>query len=710
MPLDCSTCEAFATTGVQVVQPCLQGGTHLYRDDASAGEKQIPLLHLLYGVCTQHFAPGPREVRATWLAPTFSKTTGKQLKPRLHHYTQSSVEGQVNHLIGMALAQRVRALPLWAQLPRGDQLALAARIAAAIRDPAAEELMVVGSFEVLNGALVDQRGLRQYEAWLASALERWTSVKEETESRRARIVGADEALRRMVAEREDGRIADAALARLRELRGLIASTFAEHGDLAPFQGDGVTLVEKNTVLAVDYLLDTMDGDVREEYTGLRARFGWIDDAVAELDRARGALGELEAERDGLVVVITGCQKDLHSGRGYQRDAEAAIADEQYAVQMAALQNDFALQDANYTDTTIPALLRQALGQRTRYGAVARQLFLYMHPRLKYRWTQPLACRAVKLLTSAEFLDAYHLLTHGDGGETPPLAQPGPFAKLGVFVMNATTPGSYDARHRQLVQWELDDLVEAMLEYRMDPTIVCHSCGSDSYGAPGMRGWIRDHNPPTALVGAAATALGLPTHTDRWGTTGRQILLPQCQECSTRQGAVTNKIVELWTAHGGTLTGQSSGDVRAALAALLPSEEDRADFLRLVLSPGVGWNNPGIDGTRLVTTGQPGSFAGVDDDYLGALGDTLGCHTCTDVPAQTDPYRNVSWIADHQPPTALVERGLAELPQVVYPHCLQCSNTQSRLVAALARLFDGCFGKKFTDTWIAAIQETGYDEV
>ncbi|HSJ07430.1 MAG TPA: hypothetical protein VK936_12030, partial [Longimicrobiales bacterium] len=257
MPIDCSTCEAFAMQPTQVVKPCLHGGTALYRDDASAGEKQLPLLHLMYTLCASHFEPQERQVRATWRAPVYT-AAGNRRVPPLYTFNLSAVEGQVHHLIGMVLAQRVRALPVWAQLGRADQIALARQIAGDVLHPDTPELQTLGMFEILNGALLDLRGVKLAASWLNDAEGKWESMNTEVRDLERRIRNAEQALERRVLESGGGPKASWALQRVSELRGLIAEAFP---DPSPFAEDGRTL--KNS-LAVEFLLDWMDdGDARE---------------------------------------------------------------------------------------------------------------------------------------------------------------------------------------------------------------------------------------------------------------------------------------------------------------------------------------------------------------------------------------------------------------------------------------------------------------
>jgi hypothetical protein len=227
-------------------------------------------------------------------------------------------------------------------------------------------------------------------------------------------------------------------------------------------------------------------------------------------------------------------------------------------------------------------------------------------------------------------------------------------------------------------------------------------------------------------------LGLPFYAKSPMKLRQQMLLPQCMGCSEKQSAIAARAKAILSGQV-LLSGQQPAVVRTYLAQQLTPQEF-GDLCRVVLNPCVGWSNQGQSNNPsqvvfdaqgyaqlafdpnlalpadLVTSGIPGSFAGVKDDLVGAFGDHYGCHTCIDVANQTDAYRGISWIADHQPPTALVARGLAELPQLVLPHCHACSKKQSALTRKLASVFDNCFGKGWGDEWSREVAVTMYNDV
>ncbi|BDC49472.1 hypothetical protein F183_A17880 [Bryobacterales bacterium F-183] len=420
----------------------------------------------------------------------------------------------------------------------------------------------------------------------------------------------------------------------------------------------------------------------------------------------------------------------------QKAEECAREDYQWVVMQRnellrqSIVNDFALQQENYKSGDRPWV--QALQTAVQSDPRAAHIFMSLHPRFKYKWSAPAMCRMTKLLTDGApngFLDIWHQLDQAG------LSAPGPYARLGVFVMNSLSPGAYDDSHREMVQWELDQISQGMKEFGIGDRITCHSCGRDEFRDPNKSGWIRDHNPPTAMVELLddfGIDLGLRFYTKTPTNTRQQILLPQCLGCSTRQSSIAARTKEILSANP-SLRGQPADQVRTYLGTQLTPEE-LSDLLRLVLNPCVGWSHQGQSNnaanvlydalgqaqltfdpgmnlpTEIVTSGVRGSFAGVDNDRVAAMGDLYGCHTCIDVANQTDAYRGISWIADHQPPTALVMRGLAELPQLVLPHCHACSKKQSNLTRKLAAIFDGCYGKGWSDTWCQELGINQYDDV
>lgn len=747
---DCSACEQFQMQPLSPAVPCLVCGTQGFKDDAKAGVKQLPLLHLIYEVCPRLYGPQEREVRATWLAARYSEKTGKLLAYPKAVKSLSVATSEVHHLVGMALAQRVRTLPAWAQIHRDAQLAYADAIVTMLKGGVAETFMPTLEFELFNGTLKDELEVKEVEGRLEALMRQTEAVATERDHLRRRIAAVEQEGNALANDEQALRGRILAWNRLLEddrqdanqVRMAFPFLFDQtSGD--PFQGNALDFViDMNTVDATTSMQEDGGPPTDEDARRALARYqaavrryqthwaehntlvlrqqevaGYLERLGTQLRDAKRRLASLDEQDEWLHLYQPVVQGELFRRR---TESRTESRDAQRRIQMESLQNDYALQLVNYQNENIPRTLLQAISA----SPIARQAFLFLHPKLKYEWREPTACRFGKLLQNHDFLETYKALNDAH------LLQPGPHAKLGVFVINALRPGSYDERHRELVQTELAKIVPAMDElraqqqhYGMGSDIVCHSCGATEFCSD-PRSWVRDHNPPTAFVELAndwtargapdpCTLLALTRYTDGNGRTGKQILLPQCQECSMAQGAITNKVTTILTSAetDGTLPNPLDRDkLLLYIKAKLNSDQDWKDFQRLVLNPGGGWSGPSIDGVRLVTTGGAGSFAGIDDGYLRDLGCTLGCHTCTDVPQQTNPHRNVSWIADHQPPTGLVERGLMELPQIVYPHCMKCSNQQAQLVGKLGRLFDACLGKNFKVAWVKAIAALGHQAV
>jgi hypothetical protein len=784
---DCSTCEQFGATATGVVIPCPRGGRAVVLPGASAGEKQHPLLFLMYTFVTGIERRDARKVRATWRTPTI-RASGAKYYP-FYTFKQSVVEQEVSDLVGMLLAQRVRTLPLWSLLRRGEQEALGRQI---------NDLLYAGDDVIDPSQPIPVESLIAQFEGVARAGERTLAARGIIERIRARVV---------VLQRD---LADANAARARvesEVRAQIESLRQKHDEGLRQRAERLAMRERERRAQIHLETAQRDRLVAQRNAlgeqgrlgnarlrALEAAFAATGDPAArqqinaEGDATAARLREMEAEDARLSQQIAGYNGELENlarqtpeklARDYDDelahlatqarrieqeslaelvrlaptriDAElrhcaelsaawvqraeahrledvASAERTRHEILTHAVAQDFALQLENYapSDRGMVQVLRAALEATPQ----ARQIFLALHPRFKYGWTAPTLCRMAKLLGDGEFLSTWTEL-HEAG-----LLAPGVHARLGVMVMNALRAGSYDQRHREMVQSELDGLVTAMREYGVGDAITCHSCGAARFGDPSRSGWIRDHNPPTAFVklqNDKGIDLGLPRYQKTASNVGRQILLPQCMRCSTAQSSIASRAAtELESLHvAGTLHGADAANTRRLLRAKLSGDE-WAQLCRLVLNPGIGWSVEGQAGApqavafdvhgaaqvtplafvdpALVTSGGPGSFAALDETALDALGNLHGCHTCIDTPQQTDAYRGVSWIADHQPPTALVARGLAELPQIVYPHCHACSKRQSQLVRKLAGLFDGCFGVGWSDQWANEILGAGYNDV
>lgn len=728
-----------------------------------------------------------RKVRATWRTPTI-RASGAKYYP-FYTFKQSVVEQEVSDLVGMVLAQRVRTLPLWSLLRRGDQELLGRQI---------NDLLYTGDDAFDPSLPIPVESLiAQFEA-VARAGEKTLAARGILERVRARAV---------MLERD---LADPNAARARvesEARAQIESLRQKHADAVHHRTERLVMLERQRLAQIHLetsqraqlvaqrnalneqgrrglerlralehaMASTTDPTARQQIVDegnaitarlqemqaedarLAEQIAGYDGELEQLasvtpdtlardydeDVARIALDAKQIEEEGLAAIVRLAPERIveelrhcaELSEGWARSAETHRLEDLANAEAArdeilthSVAQDFALQLENYapSDQGMVQVLRAALEATPQ----ARQIFLALHPRFKYGWTAPTLCRMAKLLGDAAFLSTWTAL-HDAG-----LLAPGRHARLGVMVMNALRAGSYDQRHREMVQSELDGLVTAMREYGVGDAITCHSCGAASFGDPSRSGWIRDHNPPTAFVklqNSKGVDLGLPRYQKTAFNGDRQILLPQCMRCSTAQSSIASRAAAELEAlcDAGKLRGADANTTRRRLRRKL-SDDEWAQLCRLVLNPGIGWSVEGQAGdpdaivfdvhgaaqvtplafvdAALVTSGGPGSFAALDETRLDAMGNLHGCHTCIDTPNQTDAYRGVSWIADHQPPTALVARGLAELPQIVYPHCHACSKRQSQLVRTLVGLFDGCFGAGWSDQWATEVLSHGYNDV
>ncbi|KQX01363.1 hypothetical protein ASC94_01635 [Massilia sp. Root418] len=734
--MDCSACD-LPNQSASSVTHCQLAGPLVFKDTgvSNLGTRQIPLLHLVYEICTQQYGPEAREGRKTWLAQKYSEKTHKALARPKYQVSVANAKQEVHHLIGMLLAQRAHFLPIWAQLSRAGQMEVAGAIASLLKGGAlTTDLLSRGQAEMfkgsahlaMEGAAADlKRGLERAGA----RIEKLGQEINVTLSRLEKAVQAlgefEEMLQKCDTEidsvAEQGRTMENEQDRIRQF---IPDAFNTERTL---YGE----------LAIEFLIDSSEnGDKWEaDARAAIARFRQLDVLKAELGLRLSSLRQerqFVAERHDNILKLVRPIESLYDSleqawldflmmqfewSGMSAFAAHTRNDAQRTLQAAALDNDYALQPGNYMD---PKECEQLTNVLKAHGA-AREMFLFMDPRLKYQNSSKVACRIRKFLGAPQALEAFQALDDAN------LIQPGPYAKLGVFVINALTPGSYDQRHRVLVQRELEMIVQGMAEHGMDPTISCHSCGSThASGKPPTNAatdWIRDHNPPTALYRLGRTVyhdkLGLPDYTGN-GTANGQILLPQCRECSKRQGAITAKAVGILELLPPWQLTSTTFDLSRHLKDTLEADDpqDWVDFQRLVCNPKAGWRTPNdLSGAltafnldNLVVRGGAGSFTGIDEAMLKNLGVAVGCHTCTDVPVQNNPYRNISWIADHQPPTALVARGLMELPQIVYPHCWDCSETQAQMVAKLCRLFEQCFGKEHKKEWVAFIKDQAWSNL
>jgi hypothetical protein len=742
MPLSCDDCKQQNAQSLLVL-PCQQpGGAHVYKPASTAayaGTRQVPLLHLIYAACVEAYGPKGREVRTTWLAKKYSQKTGNELAQRKVTISDERAGVEVQEMVGMLLSQRPHLLPVLAQLDRARQLSVAQAIARLLLGtPSASALPTAIDVELFRGAAHTR--LERANGELRRRLERMNERRHELEREALRLND-----RQRLAVQRIGALDEQML----QLEGAMRARTTLEQDAA---SECQRLAQSLHVLFIDGepatgqklkdLIDLTCDDEQEERQVLQSMDAYNRALQLRSRYANERLGfarqhqEVARQREEIVRLLGTeevfyeryerhlleeelLQLDLRERSVFAQETRAEREQLQGTVQDPSLEVDFACQASNYAKLQEFEALRLALAA----SGVARQLFLLMHPRFKYIDDAEHRCKIHKFLASPEVLTAFRDLDEAN------LVHPGPHAKLGVMVMNAAVPGSYDDRHRELVQSELEKIAGAMDEFGMDREIRCHSCG---HASPSGRSteeakplWIRDHNPPTALyeLGSAVyrDKLGLTSY-DGNGVTGHQILLPQCRECSKRQGSLMARVTKLLKGVATTTLTHPQFDLVAWLRDAFVQADGTTsgwdDFVRVALRPMGGWMAPeDLRGElqsaplgRLVTTGGAGSFDGIDDALMRRVGAHLGCHTCTDVARQVDPFRNISWIADHQPPTALVARGLMELPQLVYPHCWKCSDAQAQAIRRVTTHFNKCFGKDYPDTFRDIIEKGGHDDL
>ncbi len=723
---DCSTCEGFSTATQDSVQPCLSSGTRaLSSTPTGGGEKQYPLLHLLYAQLPQVAVPNGDAAR--WYL-------SQRLTARCHRNVVNPRD-----LGGMVLAQSIHILPTWAQLGRSDQSQMLETIRALAYTSEPVDLSATSLLAQLNGsgppgerslflkAKASQVAERKAQLTAALQTDPMVLLKQQYDAQERVILQRME----QIARDAHGRVERFPMEQHANLvtlslqaQGLAQATYSTEEELRQAKEHHAALAEEFEAQKQRTPQSLVD-EINEEYADQQRALEMLKSS-AQVAASQAALVAAQMRQELALLSSLDAQWKAAIEKELEADRVEKDSIRQHA-QQAALENDYGLKVDNYEASAqvhVNLLIAALQG-----SATARQVYLFLHPRLKYEWTVPTLCRMAKMLSDGPFLAAWDDLANAG------LIQPGPHAKLGVAVMNSLAPGAYGNEHRGMVQSELDELVDAMEEFGLGRAITCHSCGADEFADRSALGWIRDHNPPTSLVNLkVASAMGMRLYARNSLTATRQILLPQCLQCSTKQSSIAAKATAI-LAEG--LDGPNASAVkanpRAYLMASLTDPNERLDLARLVLNPGVGWSaevrsgtpqnitlqpdgslsfTPGVDLAtlgNLVTTGGAGSFAGIDEDALAVLGANWGCHTCIDVPVQGDPYRGISWIADHQPPTALVARGLMEMPQIVFPHCHKCSKTQSQKVRKLCAIFDGCFGTGWVDAWTAKIREVGYAE-
>src|SRR4029078_5244318 len=75
-----------------------------------------------------------------------------------------------------------------------------------------------------------------------------------------------------------------------------------------------------------------------------------------------------------------------------------------------------------------------------------------------------------------------------------------------------------------------------------------------------------------------------------------------------------------------------------------------------------------------------------------------CHSCR----ATVPVPQELWTADHVSPSFLIELGLRQGPQILYPQCIYCRKAQSVLAAGFKRCWNA---SETAEQWDANWQKT-----
>jgi hypothetical protein len=98
------------------------------------------------------------------------------------------------------------------------------------------------------------------------------------------------------------------------------------------------------------------------------------------------------------------------------------------------------------------------------------------------------------------------------------------------------------------------------------------------------------------------------------------------------------------------------------------------------NPAVGNDllKPGPWANESVVSSGPGKITAAERQALQPIGDANGCHSCG---ATTSGTKSGNWVGDHQPVSSGVPAGT---PQVLYPHCITCSNTQGLWIINLTK--------------------------
>jgi RHS repeat-associated protein len=135
---------------------------------------------------------------------------------------------------------------------------------------------------------------------------------------------------------------------------------------------------------------------------------------------------------------------------------------------------------------------------------------------------------------------------------------------------------------------------------------------------------------------------------------------------------------------GALLGGVAGATGAGAGRLLEkgavklAEKTAARAAEKAAAHGDDLLKPGPWAADSVPSSAPGKITAAERAALKPIGDTYGCHSCGAIKPGT---KSGNWVGDHQPVSRTVPAGT---PQVLYPHCLSCSNEQGLWIINLIR--------------------------
>jgi hypothetical protein len=202
----------------------------------------------------------------------------------------------------------------------------------------------------------------------------------------------------------------------------------------------------------------------------------------------------------------------------------------------------------------------------------------------------------------------------------------------------------------------------------------------------------------------------------------------CHDCAGRQGGLVQSIVKVAAEIQRTRKRMFPRDVTklrekafylqciAQLYELLSEAFDAArPMIRLGARPGGPVSIAGSASTG--TTGQREELVKLSHEGLEGAGtqSALGlenplvlhtaraaCHSCR----ATVPVPRELWTADHVAPTFLVELGLRQGPQILYPQCIYCRKAQSVLAAGFKRCWQAATtAEEWEERWSTFLRAT-----